>query len=292
MDIRKLQIFCEVYRQGGFSQAAKKLRLTQSAVSQQIKALESELGVSLFDPDSRATPTASGDYLMKEGELFLAQLDDIRNGVKDAAGVGGGTVRFGMIDVAAISLMPKVLKIFRTKQPNIELDAVVKATGELVNMVDMHQLDFAVAVTNNAEESFECQPVYSDSIVAIVPRKSSLDRGKISVMDLKGEPLILYPPSSHSRGVIEDVFRSRGVVPTVNMEMHYPAAICSLVQQGMGVGLISELSARESKMKGQSIVGIDELTGVRQIGIVTHRKRKLSPQAKALISTIKQVTGD
>jgi len=291
MDIRKLQIFCEVYRRGGFSQAAKRLGLTQSAVSQQIKALESELEVSLFDPESRATPTASGDYLMKESELLLAQLGDIRNGVKDAAGVGRGTVRFGMIDVAAISLMPKVFKIFKSKQPTIKLDAVVKATGELIGMLDVHQLDFAVAVMNNATDSFECRSVYSDSIVAIVPKGSPLDGEKISIEDLKGEPLILYPPSSHSRRVIEDVFRSTGVVPTVNMEMHYPAAICSLVQQGMGVGLISKLSAIESKMRGQSIVAIEELSDVRQIGIIWHRRRKLSPQAKALITMIIQIVG-
>ena len=287
MDIQRLKIFCEVYRQGGFSPAARKLGLTQSAVSQQVRALERELGVALFDEVHRNRPTAAGDYLYKEGTLILASAADVRQGVRQAAGVGGGKVRFGMIDVAAIEFMPKVLSKFKKDYPRIEVEAVVRPSGELVSMVEDHGLDFVLAVTNRLPEGLAAETIYTDSIVAVVPARSAYARKSISVMDLKGEPLILYPVSSHSRILIDDIFRANGVVPTVIMEMHYPAAICSLVQQGMGIGLISELSAGNSKLRGQAIVKVRELEGARYIGIVTHRKRRLSPQARALMETIK-----
>jgi DNA-binding transcriptional LysR family regulator len=70
------------------------------------------------------------------------------------------------------------------------------------------------------------------------------------------------------------------------MEMHYPAAICSLVQQGMGIGLLSKISADENAMEGQRVVSISELAGARQIGIIVHKRRRLSPQSKALIEMI------
>ena len=286
MDINRLRVFCEVYRQRGFSTAARKLGLTQSAVSQQVRTLERELGVDLFDPASRASPTAAGDYLYREAGLILAAVGDARRGVRDASGVGAGSVKFGMIDVAAIELMPGVLASFKRAHPQVRVEAVVRASGELIDMVQGHELDFAVAVTNRVPEGLVTRPIYSDSIVAVVPRGSPFAGSDISLARLRGEPLILYPLSSHSRRLIDELFRSHGIVPTVAMEMHYPEAICSLVQQGMGVGLISELSARENKLRGQSVVAVQELTGVRSIGMVSHGRRRLAPQAVALMEAI------
>jgi len=286
MDLRKLEIFREVYRQGGFSSAARRLGLTQSAVSQQVRALESELGVELFDAETRSGPTAAGDYLFKEAGLIMASLEDVRRGVMGVQGVGAGSVKFGMIDVAAIELMPGVLAAFKRRHSQIKVEAVVRPSGELVEMVLRHELDFAVAVTNRVQGDLAVREFYSDSIVAVVPRGGGYPRSGISISRLRGEPLILYPGSSHSRMLIEDVFRAHGIVPTIAMEMHYPEAICSLVQQGLGVGLISELSAREHKLRGQSVVPVRELAGVRSIGTISHGRRRLAPQAAALVAEI------
>ena len=286
MDIKQLEIFCEVYRHKGFSPAAKRLGLTQSAVSQRIKALEDELGSPLFDPENRSSPTAAGDYLFEEARLILAQVNDVKGKIQHASGVGIGEVRFGMIDVAAIKLMPRVLKRFKAKYPKIKLEAVVKATGELIEMVEGNTLDFAVAVTEGVPDALSYENVHADSIVAVVPRGSALARKQLSIADLKGEPLILYPPQSHSRHIIDNAFREHGIVPAVSMEMHYPAAICSLVQQGMGIGLLSKISADENAMVGQRVVLISELMNARHIGIIVHKRRRLSPQSKALIDMI------
>lgn len=288
MDLNRIRIFCEVYRQGGYSVAARKLALTQSAVSQQVRALERELGTLLFDESHRSKPTAAGDYLYREGSLILAAASDLRRGIAEASGVGGGQLRFGMIDVAAIAFMPRVLSRFRKAYPQIKVEAVVKTSGELMSMVEEHALDLAVAVTNRLPEGLEATTIYRDSIVAVVPPGSRLRKRSIGVWDLRGEPLILYPLSSHSRILIEEIFRRSGVIPTVNMEMHYPAAICSLVQQGMGTGLLSELSAEESRLKGQAIVRVREFADARTIGVVTHGRRRLTPQARALAQAIEE----
>lgn len=289
MDLYKLKIFCEVYLKKNYSHAAGALKLTQSAVSQQVRALEKELGISLFEKENRTLSTAAADYLFKEGMKILAQIEDVKNGLLHVSGVGSGTVRFGMIDVAAIWLLPGVLKRFKKKHPHVKMEAVVKTSAELVELVERHELDFAIVVTNNVAESLNVKHIYQDSIVAVVPRGSPLNHKRLSVKELKGEPLIIYPMSSFSRMLVEDVFRKNGVVPTVNMEMHYPSAILSLVEQGMGVGLVSELSAKELRFGGASVVYINELKGARKIGIIAYKDRLLSPQAKALISMIEGV---
>lgn len=286
MDLRRLEIFCSVCRLRSHSGAAKRLRLTQSAVSQQVRSLEEELGVALFDAKDRAAPTAAGDFLFREGEKILALVQDAANGARHAAGLGTGTVRFGMIDVAATQLLPQALAAFQGRHPQVRLDALVKTSGELIGMVERHELDFAVVVTNHLPEALEGRDLYRDSIVAVVRRGSALVCQRLSVRALRGEPLILYPASARSRTVIEEAFRLRGVVPTVAMEMHYPSAICSLVRQGMGVGLVSALSTREVPMRGLRAVPIRELAGVRRIGMTFARARRPSPQARALMEAM------
>jgi DNA-binding transcriptional LysR family regulator len=286
MDLQRLRIFCEVYRQRGFSPAARRLGLTQSAVSQQVKALERELEVSLFEEADRSRPTAAADFLHREAGLILASVEDARRGIREVGGVRSGTVRVGMIDTAATELMPPALSAFKRDYPQVQLEAVVKTSGELIEMLERHELDLAIAVMSGVPEQLASREIAADSIVAVMRAHSPLRRKRLSVRDLRGEPLIVYPISSRSRQVIEEVFRAHRVVPTIAMEMHYPAAILSMVQQGMGVGLISEVSARGHRLRGQVIMPILELKNSRRIGIITHRKRRLSPQARALIETI------
>jgi DNA-binding transcriptional LysR family regulator len=286
MDLKRLRIFREVYRQGGFSSAARRLALTQSAVSQQIKALERELSVLLFEAQDRSRPTPAADYLAREGGFVLAAVDDVRRGIMHVGEIGGGSVRVGMIDTAATELMPEALSAFKRAHPQVHVEAVVKTSGELIEMLERHELDLAIAIANHLPEHLVSQEIAADSIVAVMPLHSPLRRKRLSVRDLRGEPLILYPRSSHSRQVIEEVFRAHGVVPTVEMEMHYPAAILSMVKQGMGIGLISEGAAREQRLRGQAIVPVVELADSRRIGIITHRRRHLAPQARALIDAI------
>jgi DNA-binding transcriptional LysR family regulator len=286
MDFQRLRIFCEVYRLRSYSQAARRLHLTQSAVSQQMRALERELTVELFESASRTFPTAAGDVLFKEAGLILAEIEDLRRGVLAAAGSGAGVVRLGMIDVAAVDLLPRALARFRREHPQIKVEAVVKTSGELLEMVERGELDVAVAVINRVPAVMSVRELRTDHIVAIVPRGSPLKRRELKLRDLRGQPLILYPGSSLTRQVIEEAFRARGIVPAVNMEMHYPAAICSMVRQGMGVGLLSELSAREHRLRGQEVVLIHELRGALKLGLVTHVRRRLAPQVHALMGAI------
>ncbi|MFH1652907.1 MAG: LysR family transcriptional regulator [Pseudomonadota bacterium] len=285
--IYRLNIFRCVYEERGFSLAAKRLGLTQSAVSQQVKLLEEELDVKLFEQNDRSNPTNAGDYLYKKSGLLLTLFDDLKSDMMSLEGKIKGRTKFGMIDVAAISLLPKILKKFKLKFPDVQMEAEVKPSGELIRLVDDYRLDFCVAVAYDLEEHLEKRVLYRDSIVAMVNRNSPMTKQKqISIKNLKGEPLILYPASSYSRKLIEDTFRSKGIIPTIAMEMHYPAAIISLVEQGMGVGLLSELSASGEKLKGEKMIRIKELKESRDVAIVYRKDRELSPQAKTLIDMI------
>lgn len=285
--IYQLEIFKKVYEIRNFSKASKELGLTQSAVSQQIKTLEEELGIRLFDATDRSIPTPAGDYLYREAGRLLSHLQDIKNSIGNLKQIIKGKIVFGMIDVAAINLMPKILKRFRNRYPDVEMEAQVKPSGELVKMVEDFKIDFCIAVEHDIAPFLESKVIYEDSIVAIVNKKSKYFRAKqINIPDLKGEPLILYPSASYSRILIEKFFKLANITPTVAMEMHYPSAIVSLVAQGMGIGLISELSARQERLHGLNVLRIAELERARKIMVVYRKDRSLSPQSQALIKMI------
>lgn len=285
--IYRLKIFRVVYEEKGFSIAAKRLGLTQSAVSQQIRALEDEFGVRLFAKENRSSPTTAGDYLYKEAGKLLGTYGDIKNKIVNLEKIVKGSVEFGMIDVAAIALLPKILKKFKQKYPAVELQAVVKPSGELLMMVEDYRLEFCIAVSHDVDAKFVKRGIFKDSIVAVVNKKSPLaGKKEITIEELRGEPLILYPLASHSRRLVEYFFKKHDIMPTIAMEMHYPAAILSLVAQGMGTGLMSELSTREEKLKGQKIIPVRELNGAREIACIYLKERVLSPQTIALINMV------
>jgi len=285
MDLQKLKIFRTLYEERSYTKAARQLGLSQSAVSQHIKVFEEILGVKLFDAQKRTFPTAAADYLYQEGVKLLALARDLENSVKQIEGVGKGDVRFGMIDVAAIEFAPEILASFRKKHPHVEVTAFVKPSGEIIDDVSQNKLDFGLVVCHDLPENVKAHILYHDSIVAVVPLKSSLAKQKeISVRDLKAEPLILYPASSLSRDLIEAAFQKKRLRPQVAMEMHYPEAMLSLVDKGVGIALMSALSAKRSALKGHKILSIRELKNSRNIGLITKHQRHLSPQALAFIS--------
>ncbi|MBU4483826.1 LysR family transcriptional regulator, partial [bacterium] len=198
--IYQFQIFRAVYEEGGFSKGSKRLGLTQSAVSQQIKSLEENLKTPLFNENDRSTPSLAGEFLYRESGKILAGIEDIKNGISNLKNIIRGKITFGMIDVAAISLLPKTLKLFKNKFPEVQMEAKVKPSGELMQMVDNYQLDFCISVIHNLMSDHEFNVIYKDSIVAVVEKNSPIAKKKeVCIDDLKGEPLILYPSASYSR---------------------------------------------------------------------------------------------
>ncbi len=286
MNFKTLSIFCKVYESKNYSLAATRLGLTQSAVSQQIKSLELDLNVQLFDASDRSIALPAADYLYEEAKVLLSHVHVIRQGVQQNKNLRGGSVRFGMIDVVATTLMPPVLKAFKLKYPSVQLEAVVKASQELEELISQQKLDFAISVLIDDDRAYHQQIIFKDSVVSIVPANSIWNKSHLHVSELKGEPLIVYPPTSRTRSIIDRVFTTQGIVPTIGMEMHYPAAMQALVEQGMGVALLSKLSAGERLKKTLAMVPIVELSHMRNIGILQHKRQHSTPQSLALIEII------
>ena len=290
LDLHSVEVFREVYLERSYTKAARKLHMTQSAVSQQVKKLEEHLTVQLFDQQDRVQPTLAGDYFFQETGQLLGQVHDTINQLKTLEGIGSGLVKYGMIDVVAIELLPRILSGYRRKHPLVKLASVVKTSRELIELVQHHELDFAVVVMNDLPEDVLGEKLYDDSFIAVVPPASDLAyRSKLHLRDLAQQELILYPEGSLSRQLIDFAFAKIGVSANVSMEMHYPEAMESLVAQGLGVAIMSELSVRQKMLPARCYKPLSELKKQRRLGIVRHRRRRLSLQAESFMNELAQL---
>src|ERR671930_1078141 len=123
LDVRRIRVLQEVVTSGSFSSAADSLHLSQSAVSQQIAALEREAGVPLLDRTSEGPKlTAAGEALMEHGDAVLCRLEEAERELAQIAGLEGGRLRVASFPTASAALMTRALPLFRERFPNVELE--------------------------------------------------------------------------------------------------------------------------------------------------------------------------
>src|SRR5919202_6553159 len=126
LDVRRLRVLREVAARGSFSAAAEALHFTQSAVSQQIAALEREAGMPLVDRSARGVRlTHAGEVLVGHAEAILARLGEAEAELEALAGLRGGRVRMAAFESAAASLMPLAIASFRAAHPGVELSLIM-----------------------------------------------------------------------------------------------------------------------------------------------------------------------
>src|SRR4051794_1840578 len=123
LDVRRIRVLQEVVTRGSFSAAAEALHLSQSAVSQQIAALEREIGVPLLERTSEGPKlTAAGDALMEHGDAVLCRLEEAERELAQIAGLEGGRLRLASFVTANATLMTPALSVFRQRFPKVELE--------------------------------------------------------------------------------------------------------------------------------------------------------------------------
>src|SRR3954454_10584328 len=145
LDVRRMRVLREVAVRGSFSAAAEALSFTQSAVSQQIAALEREGGTSLVQRNARAVRlTEAGEALVRHAEAILARLGEAEAGLEAIAGLRGGRLRLAAFESACASLMPSAIAEFRAAHPGVELSLAMAEPEESEPRLRSGELDLAL----------------------------------------------------------------------------------------------------------------------------------------------------
>jgi DNA-binding transcriptional LysR family regulator len=292
MDLRlsQLRTFREVARRGSFSRAAEALRLSQPAVSQQVRQLEEGFGAVLLDRvGKRVFVTAAGETLLAHGERVFAELDAARLTLSRGRDVVAGPVRLGTGATASIYLLPSLLRRLRLRHPALELSVVTGNTREIVQAVVDNVLDVTVVTLPVSMRELTVTPFYRDPLVIIAPPEDRW-RGKTSITPaaLAQEPMIPFERGGATRTVTDRWFADAGVAPRIAMELGNAEATKKLVGAGLGLSIISAIAVKEEVAAGELVLLAPKPRLARMLGIVRRRDKPSTPALTAVISTLEE----
>lgn len=243
MELRHLRYFVTLAEELHFGRAAEKLHISQPPLSMQIRALEGELGVMLFNRTQRHVAlTQAGHALLQEARQILARVEQAVLITRRAGRGEIGKLAVGFISVADYNVLPVVLREFRRKFPLVNLTLREATTDAQIRDLIAGRLDVGFLLPPVTEPALETVSILREPLIAALPEKHALAKkpGKLALEKLKDEPFILFP-RPNAPGLYDDVVsccKAAGFSPRVEQEAIQMQTIISLVSAELGVALI------------------------------------------------------
>ena len=241
MNLRFLRTFVAIADSSGFARAATRLNLTQSAASRQIHALESELGVQLFDRIGRSIKlTSEGEDLLMRSRRLLAEAESLGERARALRSGQTGVLRVGAAPQIMENLLADFLQHYRKRHPGIEIHLVEDQGARLparLEAGDMH-----VAILPDSDDHFFRRLLYPMFMVAVMPRDHRLSRRAVlDVADLVDEPLLRLGPGFASHAWFDAACQIERIRPRVVLESITPHSLIALARTGFGIALINSV---------------------------------------------------
>jgi DNA-binding transcriptional LysR family regulator len=283
MHLRHLESFVAVADHLNFSRAADELHIAQPAVSQQIRALETELGMDLFDRiGKKVTLTEAGRALLPYARQILTLVNAAENEVRERDQLKRGRASLGAPPTVSIHILPARLMQFKQQWPGLEVTLREAGTQTLLGLIEDGKLDLAVAATDVLPESVESTPFLEETYLLAVSQRHPFlgKRQTVKLADLAAEPFILFPEGYKLREVTLRACRAAGFEPRVALDGGAMQSALEFVSAGLGVALVPELALTDGN--GIHAVRISDQTLKRELGLVWLKGRSLSPAARTL----------
>jgi DNA-binding transcriptional LysR family regulator len=242
MDIRQLKYFVTIAQEGKITTAAKLLHIAQPPLSRQLKQMEDELGVVLFDRNKKKnlTLTYEGEVFLKRAKEILHKLEDSILEVRELQEEVAGTLAVGSTIYCAALLLSKVSRI-REKYPNLMFNIWEGEPVRLNELLENRQIDAAITTTPFYSKNVESKSLPDIPCMLVLPGNQSYGHsGSADMKDISNLPLILLRPS-HGKGIYDEVtqaFQKSHLEPTVVCECHDSTTLLSLVTSGFGATIL------------------------------------------------------
>jgi len=236
----QLRVLVAVVDAGGFTAAAKRLGMTQSAASQTIRALEGAVGVALVSRGRQGVaPTEIGLRVLSDARAALRAVERVHEHCASWAGLDKGTLRIGSVASAATRLLPERLRAFRRRYPRIEIALLEGTDREVCEWVTRGAVD--IGLTSCHATDLHAEVVAEDDFVAVVGRRHRLaSMPQLRVLDLADQPFIMS--GAGCAPSIRTWFKAAGATARVAFTVRDMTALFEMVRQGLGVTIVPSLS--------------------------------------------------
>lgn len=244
MDLRQLRYFATVAETCHFGQASERLQVSQSTISQAIRALETELGVTLLDRTTRlVTLTAAGVFLQSEAEQIFSRVDEAALGVARLSAGQTGLLRMGMTGTATYAYLPRIARILREELPDVALSVQGDMlTPDQCDALRAGTLELSILRPPVVGDGITTVPFITESLLLAIPAAHRLaDQQEISLADLRDDPWVAYS-GQHSplNEAVTRVCLEAGFSPRREHAGRTTSVLLGLVAAGLGVAVVPE----------------------------------------------------
>jgi DNA-binding transcriptional LysR family regulator len=275
MELRQIRSFLSIAETLHFGRTAELIHLSQPALSLQIKALEEEVGVRLFERNRRKTTlTAAGLAFRDDAAAALSQLEQAMRSARLAANGKLGLLRIGFISTVGSEIVPNIVRQFRELNPEVEFSLRAIPTADQVQMLESGSLDIGFFRLPIGEHSaLEVVTVHRERFVLVVPASHKLaTRKRVRLSEVSGQNFVLYErtyaPGFHD--LIFGMLRDARIVPNISQTAAELSMLISLVDAHMGVAILPLSAVKHSVA---SVVACDILDRIpmSEIGMAVRK---------------------
>jgi len=257
---RRLEIFHTVGRLLSFTKAAEALQMTQPAVTFQIRQLEEEYNVRLFDrAHSRIHLTDAGKRMYEYAERIFSIYREMQNAINEVTDSVGGLLRIGASTSVAEYYLPNILAQFQQANPNVQLNMRALSTQEVLDMLEERLVDIGIIEGPIGEHDFVNQHYTDEELVVVMPVDHELAKKRNAAPHLLArESWLMREEGSHTRQVLLEYMHERGYPLhslNVAMELNSPEAIKGAIEAGLGISVLPRYAvAKELQLRTLAVM--------------------------------------
>ncbi|SEA33965.1 DNA-binding transcriptional regulator, LysR family [Thalassobacillus cyri] len=293
MDLKQLRYFRAVAEEKQVTRAAKKLHMAQPPLSQQIKMIEDELDLKLFDRQGRSLElTKAGEILYEKSGKILSDFEEALIEVHETSEGIRGTMHIGS-NKSCFSFLRTTLHHFKAENPDVSYQLREGDTSLLEECILNREIELAVVRLPLQYEEFDMLPLPSEPYLLVAPDSWNLDKvgeGYVGFNILKDIPLMLLHriKGSGQYELILDEIRNHGIEPNVICEAPDPTMLLSLVSEGMGATIVPESTLHAFSFNNIQSYAFSDINIKAESVVIWHKDRYLSKAAQRFIHTLKE----
>jgi len=292
MDFDQLRTFLEVAKQGSFSRAGQKVFRSQSAVSAQIRQIESEYGERLLDRSGKTVRlTPAGEVFREYAQRMLSLRDESLRAVADHGNDPRGVLALGANEATCLYVLPNVFAEYLRLYPSVQVSIYRNFSHKILERLDSGAIDVGIVTLPVKMPMLKVRTIFRDRLVLMVSADSPLaQHDKVPISMVVEQPLIL-PRTGFTRRIMDKLFRPYRDKLHVRMELPSIGMIKSFVAAGLGVSLISESFARDEVQSGKvKLIALKDNELSRELGLAYRRNRSLPRAAEVFIELLQRRT--
>lgn len=295
MQLESLKMFVDVVETGSFSRAAQLSHVTQSAVSQQIRALETRYEQRLLSRSARqVTPTPAGERLFRGCKEILVRFGEVEQEIREQAQEVSGSTNVSTIYSVGLHELSNIQRELLRVHPKVNLRLSYRRSDQVYDDVILGAADIGLVAYPQTRAGVDIVPFREDKLAAVLPANHPLAaKSRVPLSALAGVPFIAFDREAPSRKGIDKIFRDRGLELEPAMELDNVETIKRAIELNLGVSVLP-IPTVQAEIKEGTLVArpFAEATYTRPIGILVRKGKYLSRAAQAVLDTFRRLADE